>query len=143
MKFARWTFLLAGIWGIVVLTPHYFLERFIATQHPPAITHPEYFYGFVGVGLAWQILFLIVATDPACYRGARAAGVVEKFSFASAVFALFLKQRVDAGMAGAATIDFLLAILFTIAFLKTARTGARQSSSPKTPSLVSLRRLSY
>jgi hypothetical protein len=52
MKFARLTFLLAGIWGIVVLGPLYFLENFIGARHPPAITHPEYFYGFVGLGLA-------------------------------------------------------------------------------------------
>src|SRR5690348_1179400 len=76
MKFARWTFLLAGIWGIIVLAPLYFLENFIGAQHPPAITHPEYFYGFVGVGLAWQILFIIVASDPVRYRGVMPAGVV-------------------------------------------------------------------
>ncbi len=86
MRWARWILLFAGIWGIVVLAPQYFLERFIASQHPPAITHAEFFYGFIGIGLAWQILFLIISTDPVRYRGAMLAGVVEKLSFVSAIF---------------------------------------------------------
>jgi|SRR5579872_615904 len=35
---------------------------------PPAITHPEYFYGFLGGALAWQFLFLVLSTDPVRYR---------------------------------------------------------------------------
>src|SRR6185312_16873868 len=96
--FARWTFLLAGVWGIVVLAPLYFLEKFVGDQHPPVITHPEYFYGFIGVALAWQILFLIIASDPVRYRGVMPASVIEKFAFVLAVYALLAKQRVDASM---------------------------------------------
>lgn len=129
MKFARWVCLLAGIWGIVVLGPLYFLEKFVGVQHPPAITHPEYFYGFIGVGLAWQILFLIIASDPARYRGVMPAGVIEKFAFVLAVYALLAKQRVDASMAVAASIDLLLGTLFIVAFVKTAVTG----HSPQLP----------
>ena len=120
MKFARRVFLLAGIWGIVVLCPLYFLEKFVGGQHPPAITHPEYFYGFIGIGLAWQILFLIVASDPARYRGVMPAGVIEKFAFALAVYALLGKQREGASMAVAASIDLLLGTLFLVAFVKTS-----------------------
>ena len=126
MKFARWTFLLAGVWGIVVLAPLYFLEKFVGAQHPPVITHPEYFYGFIGVALAWQILFLIIASDPARYRGVMLAGVIEKFAFVLAVYALFAKQRVDASMAVAASVDLLLGILFIVAFVRTS--AARHSS---------------
>ena len=61
MKFSRWLFRIAGIYGLIVLVPQYFLESKIGEQTPPAITHPEYFYGFVGVGIAWQIAFLIIA----------------------------------------------------------------------------------
>src|SRR6185437_3716254 len=118
MKFTRWVFLLAGVWGIVVLAPLYFLEQFVGAQHQPAITHPEYFYGFIGVALAWQILFLIIASDPIRYRGVMPASVIEKFAFVLAVYALLAKQRVDASMAVAATIDLLLGILFIAAFVK-------------------------
>ena len=53
MKFARRVFLIAGIYGVVVLLPQYFLEQRHAVDRPPAITHAEYYYGFVGVALAF------------------------------------------------------------------------------------------
>ena len=129
MKFARWTFLLAGIWGIVVLSPLYFLEKFIGAQHPPAITHPEYFYGFIGVALAWQILFLIIASDPVRYRGIILVGTLEKFAFVLAVYVLFAKQRVEASITVAATIDLLLGILFIIAYVRTSAVGPSPRSA--------------
>jgi len=41
----------------------------------------EYFYGFVGVGLAWQITFLIIARDPARFRPIMIGGILEKVLF--------------------------------------------------------------
>ena len=64
MKFAKVVFWCAGIWGILVLTPLYFMFDVIGRQDPPPITHPAFYYGFVGVGLAWQAAFLIIATSP-------------------------------------------------------------------------------
>jgi hypothetical protein len=57
MKFAKVVYWVAAIWGVLVLTPLYFLFDVIGRQNPPAITHPGFYYGFVGVGLAWQIAF--------------------------------------------------------------------------------------
>jgi hypothetical protein len=54
MKFAKYVFNIAGVYGLIVLTPQYFVERQIGVDYPPAITHPEYFYGFVGVAVSWQ-----------------------------------------------------------------------------------------
>ena len=48
-------FWFAGIYGLLVLAPQYLMERHIGIDFPPEITHPEYFYGFVGVTLAWQV----------------------------------------------------------------------------------------
>jgi len=127
-KLARWIFLIAGIWGILVLAPQYFLETFISSQHPPAITHPEFFYGFIGVGLAWQILFLLISTDPVRYRGAMLSGVVEKLSFVSAIFVLYAANRVDSALAGAAAVDLLLGIMFVIAFVKTGNPASSASN---------------
>ena len=59
------------------------------TRH--AITHPEYFYGFIGVGLAWQVAFLIIATDPRRYRPLIIPSIIEKFSFAAAIAVLFAR----------------------------------------------------
>jgi hypothetical protein len=64
MTFARRLFLIAGSYGLLVLTPQYLLEGRIGRDQPPAITHPEYFYGFVGLGMAWQFAFLVIARDP-------------------------------------------------------------------------------
>ena len=61
MQFARWVFFVTGIYGVAVMLPQYFFEGKISRDYPPAITHPEHFYGFVGVTVAWQVLFLIIA----------------------------------------------------------------------------------
>ena len=53
MKLARWIFGIAGVYGILVIAPLYFMEARIGHDDPPAITHPEYFYGF-GVGRRGQ-----------------------------------------------------------------------------------------
>ncbi|MGH7494644.1 MAG: hypothetical protein ACREOO_19905 [bacterium] len=68
MKFAKWVFRIAGIYGLIVLTPMYFTEGQISRDFPPAPTHPEYYYGFIGVALAWQVLFLLLSKDPLRYR---------------------------------------------------------------------------
>jgi hypothetical protein len=57
MKFAKYTFCAAGIYGLIALLPQYFLEAKNGIDFPPAITHPEYYYGFVGVGLAFKSPF--------------------------------------------------------------------------------------
>ena len=43
MKFAKFVFSIAGIWGIFVLTPLYFMFNIIGVQDPPPITHPDYY----------------------------------------------------------------------------------------------------
>ena len=66
--FAKRVFTIAGIYGLVVLLPLYALERQLGEQRPPPITHPEFYYGFVGVGVAWQLAFLIIGREPERYR---------------------------------------------------------------------------
>ena len=58
----------AGVYGLIVMAPNYFLERQISQNDPPPITHPEYFYGFVGVALAWQVAFLLISREPVRLR---------------------------------------------------------------------------
>ena len=42
---------MAGIWGVLVMVPLYFMFNVIGRQQdPPAITHPGFYYGFVGLG---------------------------------------------------------------------------------------------
>ena len=68
MKFAKIVFWVAGIWGVLVLVPLFFIFDLIGQKDPPAITHPGFFYGFAAVGLAWQIAFMFIARDPIRFR---------------------------------------------------------------------------
>ena len=120
MEFAKRLFHIAGIYGLVVLLPQYFMEGRIGRDFPPAITHPEHFYGFVGVAVAWQIAFLMIAREPARLRPIMLAGVVEKFGFGIAAVVLFLQKRLAATMLGFGIVDLVLGVLFIVAWRKTA-----------------------
>lgn len=118
MKFARRVFYLAGIYGLLVLVPQYFMEAKNGRDYPPPITHPEYYYGFVGVAIAWQVLFLILARDPKRYQPMIIPAILEKFSFAIATIILYAQQRLGTTMLLAGSIDLLLGVLFIIAYMK-------------------------
>lgn len=126
MKFARLVFLIAGVYGLIVLLPLYFLEQRTGRDFPPAITHPEYYYGFIGVGLAWQIAFLILSRDPSRYRAIMIPSILEKASYAIAGVVLFSQQRVSSFTLGTAIIDSVLGVLFVVAYLKTANEARRK-----------------
>lgn len=119
MKFARLVFRVAGIYGVLILAPQYFMEQRIGIETPPPITHPEHFYGFVGVALAWQIVYLLISTDPARYRPIMLVGVLAKCSFGFAAIVLYAQQRLAGQVVAAASVDLVLAALFAAAFLAT------------------------
>src|SRR5215210_5814779 len=119
MKFAKRLFFVAGVYGLIVLLPQYFLEAKNGRDFPPAINHPEYYYGFVGVALAFQVVFLIISKDPARYRAMMIPAVIEKAAFAFAVPVLYLQDRVATLLVGLGMVDLLLGILFVVAYLKT------------------------
>ena len=121
MRFARIVFGIAGIYGLLALAPMYFLENKIGKQTPPEITHPEYFYGFIGVALAWQFAFLAISTDPGKYRAMILPSIVEKITFGIAVLILLAQGRVAMSTVGFASIDWILAVLFTGSYFKTRR----------------------
>jgi len=64
MRPARWIFLIAGLYGVLVLVPGFFLEAQFRTSEPPAVTHAEFYYGFYGSALVWQLAFFVIASDP-------------------------------------------------------------------------------
>ena len=119
MKFAKRLFFIAAIYGVVGLVPQYFMEAKNNSDYPPAITHPEYYYGFLGVALAWQVLFFLIARDPVRYRLAMLPGALEKIGFGGAAVALYMQGRLATLMLGFGCVDLVLALLFVIAFLKT------------------------
>jgi hypothetical protein len=71
-------------------------NRIIPRDHPPPINHPEFFYGFFGVTLSWQFLFLVIGSDPVRFRSAMLPSLLEKASFAIAIPVLLALERVTA-----------------------------------------------
>jgi len=120
MQFARWVFRIAGIYGLLAILPMYFMETRIAVESPPPITHPEFFYGFIGVALAWQVAFLVISLDPVRYRLMMIPSVIEKLSFTAAATMLFFQQRLSGIAFGFGMIDFLFGVLFAISFVRTS-----------------------
>ncbi len=119
MRFAKLVFWIAAVWGFLVITPLFFLFDRIGVQDPPPITHPGFYYGFVTVGLAWQIAFVVIARDPVRMRPMMIATLVEKFGYAIAVIVLYLQARMKAPDLALGCIDGLFGVLFLVAYAKT------------------------
>ena len=120
MRFAKIVFRAAAIWGVLIITPLYAMFDLIGRQDPPPITHPAFFYGFVGLALAWQIAFFFIAGDPVRYRPLMIPSMFEKFSYAAAVVILVLQARTRRSDLLFAGTDLLLGVLFVIAYFKTS-----------------------
>jgi uncharacterized membrane protein YccC len=119
MKFAKIIFRVAGFWGLLTLIPLYFMFNLIGQKDPPPITHPAFFYGFIGAALAWQFAFFIIATDPARYRPLMIPSVFEKFSYGIAVVILVAQNRMHPSDLLFGCVHLLLGTLFVISYLKT------------------------
>lgn len=119
MKLARVVFRIAGIWGFLILTPIYFMYDRIGQQYPPPLTHPDFFYGFIGVALVWQVAFLIISTDPVRFRPMMIAAILEKFVYMGTLIILVIKGQLQVGQFAIASPDLLLGLLFVAAYVKT------------------------
>ena len=115
-RFARQVYTAAGIYGLVVMLPQYFMEERIGRDMPPPITHPEHFYGFIGVVVAWQLAFLVISRDPARFRALMPVTVLEKLAFAVPVFLLYAQGWVGGSVLPFAAIDLVLGTLFFLAY---------------------------
>jgi hypothetical protein len=119
MRFSQRLFLIAGIFGVAILPPMYFFEDFFGRQVPPPITHPEFYYGFIGVTFAFQIVYLFIAWDPLRYRPMMLVGAFGKGSFVVALAVLVAQGRVPFGPALMVAPDLIFAVLFVHAYLVT------------------------
>lgn len=117
--FASRVFLIAAIYGLLALLPQYFMEARINLEYPPPITHPENFYGFIGLALAWQFAFLIISRDVVRYRLLMLPSIFEKLSFGIATWTLFAGERVATAVVLVGSVDLVLAGLFLAAFMLT------------------------
>jgi hypothetical protein len=131
MRFARWVFLLSGFSGVLMIAPLYLEDRFFE-EYPPAINRPEFYYGFTGICLAWQLMFILIGFDPGRYRTAMLPAIVEKAGFAFAVPILYAYGRVQEVWLGFAAMDGTWLVLFVISFLLTPREPpARKTKDPR------------
>jgi len=131
MRFARFVFIGAGVWGVAALTPFYWLVDITGRHYLPPVDYPHFFYGFFSVAMAWQIAFLIMGSNPARFRPLMIPGILEKFGFVTTVAVLSARSRISSADAQAAIADLILGILFVVAFVKTrGRWPATEYSGP-------------
>jgi len=121
MPFARRTFTLAGVLGLLMLLPMFFLYDRIGADYPPAVTHPEFFYGFLAVTVAWQIAFLIIGSDPIRFRPLMLAAICEKGFYIVAMTWLYVQGRQTAAQFAVTGFDVVFGTLFVVSYLRTAR----------------------
>jgi len=119
MRFAKIVFTVAGVWGLLVLTPLYFMFDMIGQSYPPPITHPDFYYGFLAITVAWQIAFLIIGRDPVRLRPMMIPAVLEKAFYILTLAVLYGQGRLELGQVAPGLPDFVLGCLFVAAFFKT------------------------
>ena len=132
MKFAKVVFWIAGVWGVLVLVPLYFMSDVIGRTDPPAITHLGYYFGFLNVTLAWQLAFFILAQDPVRFRPMIIASIAEKVLYFASIIVLRSFGLVTKAECVVALPDLILAVMFTVAYAKTR--SARSRLTPLTSS---------
>ena len=133
MKFARWVFWIAAAYGLIALLPLFFQTHTGATtsadQRP--ITDLEFYYGFLGVALAWQFAFFMIGYDPLRFRPMMLPCLIEKFSFTLVTTVLYLQHRTPLALFLAGLIDCLIGILFIIAWIKVGRDSRARTLQPQ------------
>lgn len=123
IRFARRVFIAAAVYGLIVLLPQYFMEARIGLVYPPAITHPEHFYGFIGLAVVWQFVFLLIASDVFRYRALMPLAVLEKLAFGLPVLVLYAQSRAPFPVLAVALLDLFLGALFLTAYLRLPARG--------------------
>ncbi|MFA6312974.1 MAG: hypothetical protein WCV99_13640 [Sterolibacterium sp.] len=124
MIFAKRVFFWSGIYGILVLLPMFFLEHKLGVDFPPATNHPEQYYAFIGVGLAWQFAFLQIASDVHRYRPLMLPAMAEKFLAAAAAIWLFALGRIDTMTLAPFLVDVILGFLFVASYIRSSERSA-------------------
>jgi len=126
-RFACRVFLAAAAWGALTLLPLPLLKSQIEAAGP--ISHPEYFYGFIGVAVAFQFVFLVIARDPVRYRPLMLCAVAEKALFVLPVLVLVQASLAPASLLVFAAGDALWLLLFAWSYLRTAAPSAEAAAT--------------
>jgi len=121
MQFGRRVFLIAGIAGLILTVPAYFLEGLTATINPSAVEHPEFYYGFVGVVVVWQLVYVLIGLNPVRFRPVMPLAALAKLSFVGTVVTLFVMERIRPLWLGFGVFDGTFAVLFLVSYARTPR----------------------
>lgn len=116
MRFARWWFGMAFVYGMAAVLPLYFRAP---------VGAPNFYYGFAGAAGATQFAYLLIATDPARFRPVIPVGILSKLSFAIPCILFYARGALGRDMLLFAAIDLLLATGFAAAWALTGRSAAR------------------
>mgnify|MGYP001321874919 CR=1 FL=1 len=129
MRFAKYTFICAGIWGLAVLLPFYALVDVTGRRYAPPVDYPQFFWGFFAVAVAWQVAFLMIGTDPARFRLLMIPAILEKLGYVTTLVVLFAAGRLSLLDLQPALPDGILGALFLVAFAVTRPQGAAAPAS--------------
>ena len=116
----------AGVWGLFILSVAYGAHYLGSEEWAVVTSHPQYVHGFFLVTLAWQVAFLIIATDPVRYRLLMLAAMLEKFPFTLATILLYAADAAPLSALVAALIDGVLGVLFAAAYIMTDGPGSSE-----------------
>ncbi len=126
MKYAKLVFMIGGIYGLLAMIPLYFLENKIA----PELNNPEYYYGFIGINIVWQVLYIYISTNPSKFRPIILFAFFVKILGVISISWLILTKRTETWWYGIIISDFVFAILFLTAYIITGRVLRISSASP-------------
>jgi len=119
MRFAKFVFIGAGIWGLIVLPPLFWLVDVTGRLYSPPADYPQFYYGFISVALAWQVAFLVIGSNPQRFRLLMIPSMLEKFGYVAILIVLYRLGRISALDFQPSLPDFILGVLFVVAFIKT------------------------
>jgi hypothetical protein len=118
LRLIKLTFLTAALYGTVLM-----ISMLI---HPPQMLgrapwqQPEIYYGFATMGLAWQVVFFLIAADPFRYRTLMlVSAIYDKFAFVIVLVVLLIKHRARPHWIPPAILESVFALAFFLAYLST------------------------
>ena len=118
IKLARGIFIAAALYGFAVLGAWMFITPKMVGS--ASTQQPEIYYGFGSIGLAWQPVFLLIASDQLRYRPLMLiAAIGEKFFFVGILTVLMLRHIAGLHWIPAAAADGFLGVMFVLAYLIT------------------------
>jgi hypothetical protein len=120
MRLAKGVFTAAGIYGLLLVTPMYFLGGEVQRRFG-TLVQPLWYYGFVGVTVTYQLAYLLIGRDPARYRPLMPIAMLAKLSFGIAALTLYLRGLSPGQLTAVAMPDLIWVALFAWAYVKTPK----------------------